>query len=163
MISNEKSRFRQCAGLSTSSLVITFQGESERGVRDRPLAPFPMFERTPSLECRDPHIGLESMPFRFDHRIAQQICAGNANPGPGRPGDRATTPRSYLMRPPHIRHRVLGSRPPEGAAVTSRSPGVRSAQGCGMRQPPASRGAPGRGLSRKLIGRKTNDHWSLSD
>ena len=42
----------------------------------------------------------ESMTVRLDHRIAQQICAGSTNPGPGRPGDRVTTPSSYLTTPP---------------------------------------------------------------
>ena len=50
----------------------------------------------PSLECQDPEIGLESMHFRFDHRVLKQLSAGSTNPGPERPGDRATTPSSYF-------------------------------------------------------------------
>ena len=59
------------------------------GGRDRALVLFTTFENT---DCRDPEIGLEPLRFRFDHRIQQQICAGSANPGPGRPEDRATNP-----------------------------------------------------------------------
>ena len=44
---------------------------------------------------RDPEIGLESMSFRFDHCVLQQICAGSPIPGPERPEDRASTPEFW--------------------------------------------------------------------
>ena len=64
-------------------MVITSQGESERGVRDWPPVLFPTFDHTDSLSSPGPEIGLESMHVRFNHRVAQQICARSANPGPG--------------------------------------------------------------------------------
>ncbi len=65
----------------------------EEGGRDRTLVFFSTFENT---KCRDPETGLESMDFRFDHRVVQQICAGSTNPGPETPEDGASTPEFWV-------------------------------------------------------------------
>ena len=66
------------------------------GVRDWPLVLFPTFEYIDSLSSSGAEIGPESMHFRFDHRVLQQICVGSANLGLGRPEDRAGPPGSQL-------------------------------------------------------------------
>ncbi len=60
---------------------------------------FTIFDHIDNLSSLAPEIGQDSMNFRFNHRVAQQICTGDTNLGPGRAGGRATTPKFHLMFP----------------------------------------------------------------